>query len=307
MCRIAEVLIALQQVGNVKYIGCSLQFDCQTHLVGDLQQQAREMEDELERWNDEVTKARDEFYELNYYTTRQLLVLRSQLGKMKTSEPVTPLQQAQVMALLQSISSVVTPRDVETVVRHVAIQFSEGRRTLDRPKSPPPRKRQTASMDIEPPLAGCFPPPTSPPPSPSLQENTLPSVAHLPTQGSKVSAAFTLPTPSLTRDDLSEKQNEYYTNVIEKCGYSELTSLKAIEEVGSGDWNDIENWLEKNGEKYDELFEVADQEESDGEGEEEGLETDDDSDEISSGSGDTPPERAQDFEDMQQESTPQGG
>ena len=305
MCRIAEVLIALQQVGNVKYIGCSLQFDCQTHLMGDLQQQAREMEDEWERWNDEVTKARDQFYELNYYTTRQLLVLRSQLGKVKTSEPVTPLQQSQVMALLQSISSEVTPGDVETVVRHMAIQFSEGRRTLDRPKSPPPRKRRTASMDIEPPLAGCFPPPTSPPPSPSLQENMLPSVAHLPTQGPKVSAAFTLPTLSLTHKDLSEKQNEYYTNVIEMCGYSEFTSLKAIEEVGSGDWNDIENWLEENGEKYDEMFEAADQEESDGE--EEGLETDDDSDEISSGSGDTPPERAQDFEGIQQESTPQGG
>ena len=55
------------------------------------------------------------------------------------------------------------------------------------------------------------------------------------------------------------------------------------------------------------MFEAADQEESDGEGEEEGLETDDDSDEISSVSGDTPPERAQDFEGIQQESTPQGG
>ena len=298
VCRIAEVLIALQQVGNVKYIGWSLQFRCQNHLVEGLQQQAKEMEDELERWNGEVTEARNEFYELNYYTTRQLLVLRSELGKVKTSGPVAPLyRQAQVMALLQSISSEVTPGDVETVVQHVAIQFSEDRKTRDRPKSPPPQKRQTASVDVEPSFAGSFPPATPSPPLLTPQEITLPSVAELDIHGAKVVARRSLPTVSLTHKDLTENQRVHFTNLREKFDYPDLFALKVLEEVGNGDWNEITNWVADNEERYADML----QEESEDEDGDE-VETDEDGENESSASGDTPPERAQGVEGMQQES-----
>ena len=120
VCRIAEVLLTLQQVGNVKYIGWIMEFYCKTRLVKDLQCEAKEMEDELVRWNNEVTNARMKFYELNYYTTRQLLVLRHELGKVKTTGCDT--QSLQVMAMLESISKELNPTIVTKSVDVVTTQ-----------------------------------------------------------------------------------------------------------------------------------------------------------------------------------------
>ena len=117
MCRIAEVLISLQQVGHVQYIGWRMEFYCGGYLVEDLKEQAKKMEEELESWNRAVSQARKEFYELNYYTTHQLLVLRRELGELKSPGQALRLsQQAQVMALLETISNQITPAIVEKVV-----------------------------------------------------------------------------------------------------------------------------------------------------------------------------------------------
>ena len=266
VCRIAEVLIRLQQVGNVKYIGWRMQFHCQTLLVEDLQEQAKDMEDELESWNKEVTTARKEFYELNYYTTRQLLVLRSELGKMKSLGPATPPpQQAQVMALLQSISSEITPRIVESVVQQVVSQFTDDWRSLDVPESPIPESRQASCADVEPLMNTSFLP------SPTMDQfgDILPSEEQLHSHPAKAAHVKSLPRVSLSQETLNEKQSEQFTNVIEKYGYCEMTSLKAIEEVGDSDWNEIQNWLEENGDKYEELFQEAEGQDEEEEEEEE--------------------------------------
>ena len=239
MVRIAEVLIALQQKGNVKYIGWSMEFHCQPLLVEDLQKQAKEMEDELIKWNNEVDEARKRFYELNYYTTHQLLVLRSELGKLKCLHSTNPLpQNAQVMTLLESISSEMTLANVKSVVQEL----------LDRQKSPIPGSDQAGAGNIEPytktPVLSS---PSLPPVSQVMK--TLPAVEQL-----KVSCVQTLPHVSLSEENLNEKQKEYFTNIIENYGYHKMTALKAIEEVGTCDWNDIDNWVQENGDKYEELF-----------------------------------------------------
>ena len=226
----------------MQYIGWRMQFHCQQHLVEDLQKQAKTMEDELEMWNEEVAMARKKFYELNYYTTRQLLVLRSELGKMKSpGKASSPPQQAQVMALLESISSEITPRDMVSIVQHVVIRLIEERRS---PVTPILEDAQDASADAES-SPDSFSLPLLPPVN--QLEDTPPLVNH------PVACAQTLHV-SLSREQLNEKQKEHFTNIVEEFGYSEMIALKAIEEVGDGDWNEIENWLEENGDKCEELF-----------------------------------------------------
>ena len=107
VCRIAEVLLELQQKGNVKYTGWKLTFHCRVDMVNALQQQAKDMEKELQIWEEEVQQVRNKYYELNYYTTLQLLALCKELGRLKTfSQPhfcteISP----HILALLESIST----------------------------------------------------------------------------------------------------------------------------------------------------------------------------------------------------------
>ena len=85
VCQIAEVLIDLQRVGNVKYTGWRLQVPCGlSSVVSMLHDQAKVMEHELANWKEEVTQKRGDFYELNYFTTLQLLTLRRELGVIKS-------------------------------------------------------------------------------------------------------------------------------------------------------------------------------------------------------------------------------
>ncbi len=73
------------------------------------------MERELSEWKETVKCARQEFYELNYFTTIQLLTLRRELSMEKASSDIAP----NVLFLLQSISSQVTFSGVRSVVNNV--------------------------------------------------------------------------------------------------------------------------------------------------------------------------------------------
>ena len=76
--------MALQQYGSGDYIGWEMKFPCALpNVVEELQKVASKMEDDLEKWKQEIQEKRDEFYELNYYTTQQLLLLREELGRLK--------------------------------------------------------------------------------------------------------------------------------------------------------------------------------------------------------------------------------
>jgi len=91
-------------VGNVHYIGWSLQVPCSTEphqIVNSLQSLIVKMEKELNSWNDEIKDMRNDYYELNYYTTSQLLMLRQALVKFKLDEGIG--MDADILALLYSI------------------------------------------------------------------------------------------------------------------------------------------------------------------------------------------------------------
>ena len=126
VCRIADNLISLQQHGNSEYMGWSYIFHCSLpDVVVHLNAQASEMENDLENWMKEVEDKRNQFYELNYFTTPQLLSLCEELGQFKCvvdqHKPINP----EVMSLLQSISREVTASDVKEQIQIVCAILQE--------------------------------------------------------------------------------------------------------------------------------------------------------------------------------------
>ena len=209
----------------------------------DLQKLAKDMEDELVEWNKEVTLARKKFYELNYYTMRQLLVLRGELGELKNGRGPQSLKWGQVMALLESISSEITPSALATLVQAVDSQplmdDSEGEEEAHSPVhlSTPEEIDHSLESILLPPLSSV---------------DQLASGRESPTDtGQRV------PHPRLSLEDLNDEEKAHFTDIIEGYDYCEMTALKAIEEVGDGDWNDIVNWLKENADKCEESFTLA--------------------------------------------------
>ena len=113
VCQVADVLVELHHEGHVKYIGWHHQCPCSSNLTNELQH-LTEMKCELTAWKEEVAKQRQKFYELNYYTTLQLLYLRKELCEKSL------LHSPNVLTLLLSISPDVQNSSVEEAIQYVA-------------------------------------------------------------------------------------------------------------------------------------------------------------------------------------------
>ena len=94
------------------------QAPCSTNkdIISILQCQAKRMEEELREWKKTVFEARNKFYELNYFTTIQLLVLRQELGAMNAAFGNANVP-SNILALLRSISFNITSDNVCKVVK----------------------------------------------------------------------------------------------------------------------------------------------------------------------------------------------
>ena len=143
--RIAHVLIDLQQAGHVNYIGWAMTFHSKNFKVDKLerlQAEAKEMEHELDNWKKEVERARKHFYDLNCFTTLQLLVLRKELGKFNkqlfTESNVSP----HALTLLQCLSPEISNGHIKPAVENI---------TSVLPKLVPQLSIEAPSISIPPP------------------------------------------------------------------------------------------------------------------------------------------------------------
>ena len=109
MCRIAEVLVELKREGNISYNGWKLTCSCTADCVQELKEQAKLMEEDLQHWRLQLMEAREIYYELNYYTNAQLLVIREELADGRAVSPG-------LLMLLQSISPNVTEQNIQQAV-----------------------------------------------------------------------------------------------------------------------------------------------------------------------------------------------
>ena len=153
--------------------------------------QARSMEDELCEWKDEVIKARHKFYELNYFTTVQLLELRRELGTLNDSSHTHTIS-PNVLALLQSISSKVNSDNVRDVVKNVVAPNS---------------------------LL-----------SPNLDKSSINGTVGDNTSHSGSAGKFSVGgcKPNLSLNDLSDEQKDIMAYVVHRLNCSRLLVLKAI-------------------------------------------------------------------------------
>ena len=229
-------------------------------MVTILQQQAKDMEEELQTWEEEVRQARKEYYELNYYTTLQLLTLRQELGRLKTSEqPRAHIQiNPQVLALLESISTEITSPHVWEVVKSVTAEQQR--------EASVAAQHHTCTNMFSVSTAG----PTSrvvssvQPRQPILADNIL---APVDMQASASASRARPQQPKLTHDQLTEKQREMFDNFM-NCDYSEQLILVALEKFGEDPY-EAENWIIENASQYgssdDESGEIDIQEEEESE------------------------------------------
>ena len=279
ICRIAEVLISLQQVGNVKYMGWMLQVPCSlTTVVPMLQNLAKEMEYELTKWKKEVTQKRGDFYELNYYTTLQLLTLRRGLGAIKSKPNTGPAAVTpDVLALLESISTQVTAPHVHAIVQNV---ISDSIRAAT---SAPSISTQDGAAIISPSfssptvLGGALPSgvSTSPHGEPSLAQELF-SSAEVHTSSGAEDMKVDVEQPKISEDELSQEQRGMMQDLIKRYAFSTQLVLKAFEECEANPTKyDIEKWCNDNTDKF--IDTQSDGEHSEEEEEQEGEEPDDSS------------------------------
>ena len=215
-------------------------------MVDTLQEQAKDMEEELQTWEEEVRQARKEYYELNYYTTLQLLTLRQELGKLKISEqPRTHTQvNPHVLALLESISTEIISPYVWDVVKSVTAeqqpQGGVGASVFT--------AQQHTSAEMLPastvgPSSQAFP--RDQPVQPSLADDIL-GAADMQTSAS--ASRTRLPQPKLTHNELSEKQKQMFDDFM-NCNYPEQLILVALEKFGE-DRFEADNWIVDNAGQY---------------------------------------------------------
>ena len=220
LCHIASVLLCLQQVGNVQYTGWLLQVPCTPNreVVNALQELATNMELELEKWNENVKCARKKYYELNYYTTLQLLSLREKLGIFKAS-PVNNVVSPNILVLLQSVRSEIDQALVAKAVRRAISNdgvsiFEHSSVASERSKS------HTASM--------------------------CESIDHA---LGEINKQPHLSKPNLSNEDLNEDQRKTMAHVVSRIHCSEQLVLKSFEALAHRmdcDQYDYVRWCAEN-------------------------------------------------------------
>lgn len=242
------MLLSLQQVGNVNYTGWVLQVPCSTDrwIIAELQAQAKLMEDELLLWNEIVRCRREEFYELNYFTTLQLLTLRRELGKLKNSSKIAAVS-PEVLALLQSISALVASDVVSDTVNKVmseAITESVSEPLND--DSDVSEIKETVNL-------------------PAFHDVDNKETAEVKTVVNKDK-------PALTENDLSKEQKAIMANICARLDCPKQLVLKSFEKCpgNNNDRYDYENWCGSNLLKYE--FQ-----DDDGESDDDGSESESDS------------------------------
>ena len=198
-----------------------------------LQSLARQMEADLQKWKDEVKEAREEFYELNYYRTLQLLSLRSELGKLKRLDCVPPVINPTVQVLLHSISPEIATSSIIAAVQDVAsvVQnrgpFSQTGASVTSPNSNTNTVLER-KMEVD----------------ESYSNIATDILASVDTQAD-ISSLPEAPQAKLTKEELSDTQKEIFANLTDYVGIHPPLVLIALEKYKEDRYK-IKDWCIEN-------------------------------------------------------------
>jgi len=126
--RLGQVYIELHEAGDVKYLAWQEEVNCaedaqlitaHRHVAKKLNETCFEMEARLKLWRQYVHDRRQRFQALNHFTTKQILVLRRELGALRGAGITLDKLPLHVYALLESVLSGVTSHDLLKVLNTV--------------------------------------------------------------------------------------------------------------------------------------------------------------------------------------------
>ena len=224
MYRVADALIEHQRSGNIMYLGWTMDVVCGPDLAGVLAAQAQTMELKLTDWIDEVKQTRKQYYELNYFTTPQLVILRRELGKLKSLRfhasisAVSPM----VLNLLQRVSVDISKETIVKVVKE-AVLLPSGNNFSS----------AVSTHDLK--SVGLF----------TAKQENAPEKRLSMKKKSKALAHGSI------ADKLSSEKMEIMMYIVDRLGYPQELVLKAFEECKvDANKYDIQNWCMENAEKY---------------------------------------------------------
>ncbi len=193
-------------------------------------------------WKQNVESAREKYYELNYFTTLQLLQLRKELGILSQTGTNHKVDR-NVLMLLKSVSPQVSSRMVKDSLQ-AAVQPEPmgGEETI------PIADNVSATSENKDSL------PAAGQPEPMGGEEAIP-VADNVSANSAIQLDCTLPIaiseplpslmPTLIFEDLNELQKSIYTTLIE-MNYSKGHVLRAFQECQNVEYFAIETWCDTN-------------------------------------------------------------
>ena len=191
--------------------------------VSELQHYARKLDTQLTMWKKSVDTAREKYYELNYFTTLQLLELRRELALPTRAAMLKPSVLMLLKSISPHISSTVVTKSLQAVQQEqeaTPMDYTEVEEVIPEISSTQERVEKE-SMDVST-SSSNEPAPASPKASP-------------------------LDKPSLSYEELSEKQQSGFTYLVKRLGYTATYVMRAFQECGQ-DANvyDIEEWCECN-------------------------------------------------------------
>ena len=233
-------------------------------IVNLLQVRASRMEKDLEDWKRELSLHRDQFYELNYFTTPQLLSLREELGQFKGSNISSKPVKQEVMTLLQCISRQLSSDSVKDEVQTVNGILAEQQFLQEQLSHGKPS--QSYSSDYEPPAR--LPSDNSNTLSVGMDHNMSTPAAEqysnretIENRAASIPAAKLVaevlktssgPQPKLTDEDLTDQQKVIIDNIRAMCGYSRKLILLAFEICPRPDIEEaVMNWCNDNQGNYE--------------------------------------------------------
>ena len=179
----------------------------------------QKLSEQLVLWNKKVDTAREKYYELNYFTTLQLLKLRREFGHL--IQPTTaPLSlEPSVLMLLKSVSPSITDGIVSQAMQALSVESAEA--------SVSKKKHSTcteSSVGSE----------TAHTTSPTSMTHYASPLSSSPADG------------TLTFDKLDKKQKYICSNIMH-LGFSKSLVLRAFHSCGLGaNPYQLETWCEEN-------------------------------------------------------------
>ena len=210
-------------MGWVLKFPCTLPKD-DDDIVDKLTDILNEMTTDLEEWQDKVAEARNQFYCLNYFTTRQLLLLRKELSYFSNPDYCGDLK-PDVISLLQSVSKDVSPKLIVSHIREISDDLEDTGET-----------RLTSDDTINESYAS----------DTGMNESNREVAA--------ITSKFLLssvPQPQLSDCDLTDKQNAILDNLIESFGFSKKLVLLAFERIAKPDIEEeVQKWCIQHEDKY---------------------------------------------------------